>query len=227
MQGWIKSHRKTIENKIWQKDLIAWHVFETLLYISNNGVWEGGRFQLAELAHLKDSTTYKALKRLEKAEMVTLSSNNRFTTISICNWRKYQGSGNSVGNNQVTTKSQQSNTLNRIKELENKEYKEKIYKKEKLELDEKEIAELQDKFPTKSVKSEYESAKDWLASSGRRYKDYLAFFRNWLRRAKDTRTPPKVQPPPKVEPEMSEEQLKKRKQRLAELRKNLVIKKII
>lgn len=122
--GWIKLHKKIIDNEVWQHDLVAWHVFEGLLAIADieTGDWSGGRFQLSELLSIKPTTIYKALKRLEKAKMVTLSSNNKYTTIHICKWRDYQGNGNSTGNtssnNKVTTKGQQSNTLIRTKNKE-------------------------------------------------------------------------------------------------------------
>lgn len=122
MEGWIKFYRQVNENEIFRHDRTAWHIFEVLLIQCRYGVWKGGRFQLAEFCDEKPNTIYKALKRLEKAEMVTLSSNNRFTTISILNWDKYQGNGNSIGNtssnNKVTTKEQQSNTSIRIKNKE-------------------------------------------------------------------------------------------------------------
>lgn len=119
MNGWIKLHRKVLENPIFRRDRTAWHIFETLLIIAErNGEWSGGRIQLADLVGEKDTTTYKAIKRLEKAEMVTLTSNNRFTTISICKWAEYQTDGSNGGNNEVTTKGQPSNTLTRRKERE-------------------------------------------------------------------------------------------------------------
>jgi len=127
MLNWIKFHKKTIDNNIWQRDLTAWHIFETLLLISNNGKWEGGRFQLAELSHIKPITTYKSLKRLEKAKMVTLTSNNKYTSIYICNWWKYQEKNNNTDNNKVTTKEQQSNTINKI--IDNR-YKDNITNKD-------------------------------------------------------------------------------------------------
>jgi hypothetical protein len=123
MNGWIKLHRKILQNEIFRQDRTAWHIFEVLLIICDKekGLWSGGRFVLADLCKEKPSTMYKAIKRLEKAKMVTLSSNNRFTTIHICKWKEYQGNGNTSGNNQVTTKEQPSNTITRIenKELRN------------------------------------------------------------------------------------------------------------
>lgn len=46
-----------------------------------------------------------------------------------------------------------------------------------------------DEFKKKDIDLEYRKAKDWLSSSGKRYKDYPAFFRNWLRRVPDTIKP--------------------------------------
>lgn len=120
---WVKLYVKTISNPIWQHDDTAWKMFELLLMLAYpTGVWSGGRFQLAELSKLADTTLYKALKRLKNAEMVTLVSNNKYTTISICNWEKYQGYSNTKdeqqSNNKVTTNEQQSNTLIRIKNKE-------------------------------------------------------------------------------------------------------------
>ena len=42
--------------------------------------------------------------------------------------------------------------------------------------------ELKTKFPSVNVLEEKEKAQDFLLSTGKRYKNYLAFFRNWLRR---------------------------------------------
>jgi hypothetical protein len=194
--GWIKLHRKVLGNKIFNFDKTAWNIFEFLLLDCDDGKWSGGRFQLAKLCGFKPTTTYRALQRLKNAKMVTLKSNNKYTDIYICNWNKYQLRDDSVNDNKVTTKCQQSDTLYRIK---NKELR---------NINTIGIAELQKKFPTKDVKQEYEKAKDYLASTGRRYKDYHAFFRNWLRRAKDVKNPQKLWKPPEIEP--LDEEKKKR-----------------
>jgi hypothetical protein len=124
MEGWIKLHRKLLENGIIQRDHSAYILFSTLLLVSNRGKYTCGRFQLAELTGLKPGTVYKALKRLEKKwEMVTQVSNNKFTDISVINWDKYQ-SKELLVTPTITTKEQQSNnkvTLNKNKELKNKE----------------------------------------------------------------------------------------------------------
>jgi len=117
--GWIKLHRKMLDNKFLKYDRTSWIIFVYLLLLvdKSNGKWEGGRFQLAEYLEINPNTLYKSLKRLEKAKMVTLDSNNKYTTYSIVNWHKYQGGSNNQINNQVTTDEQPSNTLTRSKEV--------------------------------------------------------------------------------------------------------------
>lgn len=102
------------------------HVFLTLLLSvdSKTGSFTCGRYQMEALTGIKGSTYYKALGRLKFHKMVTQVSNNRYTTISICKWEEYQSSGNSQSNtssnNKVTTKEQQSNTKQEVKNIRNK-----------------------------------------------------------------------------------------------------------
>lgn len=124
-KGWIKLHRKLLDNPTLKWDTNAFIVFTKLLLVMDykTGSYNLGRFQLAELTGLKPGTAYKTLKRLEKAEMVTLRSNNKYTTISICKWNEYQSDDNNGGNNQVTTKSQPDNTKQEYKKTRSKNIK--------------------------------------------------------------------------------------------------------
>jgi len=183
-RGWVKLWRKILDNEELMRSNGAYKLFTVLLLLVNKktGKWSGGRFQLSKISFLKSSNTYKALKRLQKLKIVTLRSNNQYTTISICNWLLYQGNSNTkVGqrsNNGVTTEGHS----NKNKELKNRE----VHKKNQIKLLKNEIELLKGKFPTKDINNELEKANDWLLASGKKYKDYLAFFRNWLRRSPDT-----------------------------------------
>lgn len=110
--GWVKLHRKTLDNKIFKHDPTAWRIFEYLLLVADRhtGKRDIGRFKLASELEMVPISLYKALKRLEMAKMVTLTSNNKYTTVYICNWEKYQDNDNNQSNNKVTTEEQQSNT---------------------------------------------------------------------------------------------------------------------
>lgn len=111
--GWVKLHRKLLDNELLRTDVAAKSVFVTLLLLCDKKTGTGsfGRELLGYYCGLKPITAYKAFLRLKKANMVTQSSNNRFTQFSICNWSEYQADGNKRGNNEVTTKEQRSNTL--------------------------------------------------------------------------------------------------------------------
>jgi len=115
-KGYIKIWRKIEDNKFLCHDNNAYVVFTKLLTYCNykTGEYDTGRFVLAELTNLNPSTLYKVLIRLEDNRLVTLKSNNKYTTISICNWTKYQSDSNTSdeqpGNNAVTTREQPGNT---------------------------------------------------------------------------------------------------------------------
>lgn len=110
--GWVKLHRKALDNDQLFGSSLTFGLFAyLLLQADEHGVVELGRFQLAKRFRSKPSTIYQTLKRLESNNQVTLQSNNRYTTINIVNWSKYQ---NKV-TPEVNGKQSQSNTLIRIK----------------------------------------------------------------------------------------------------------------
>jgi hypothetical protein len=120
-QGWIKSWRKLLDNQFLMHDNNAFLVFIKLLHLVNkDGEYVTGRFALAERVNLNSNTLYSVLVRLETQHLINISSNNKYSIISICNWSRYQGSDNSTLNNAATTRQQRGNnaaTLNKNKEL--------------------------------------------------------------------------------------------------------------
>lgn len=111
--GWVKLWRKSKESEIFLQDPTAWRVFEYLLMSVNykTGIYTSGRDRDAKYIRIKPTTFYQALKRLEKKWFsIDTSSNNRFTTISIVNWSKYQHSSNTPNDNRMTTDRQQNDT---------------------------------------------------------------------------------------------------------------------
>lgn len=186
MEGWVKLHRKLLNNKELLRDHTALTVFVWLLLRADRktGTVETGRFVAAHDLGMNPNTFYKALTRLRNRKMVTQSSNNRFTTISIVKWHDYQASGNSAGNNKVTTGEQQSNT---IQEVKNKELK-NIYSSKNYLLTDQAKAYYYEKFPhltRKRISDELENMLDWIANApGNKgvKKDYQAFGRTWLRK---------------------------------------------
>lgn len=70
-------------------------------------------------------------------------------------------------------------TINKKQEIINNKSEIKNQK----EIDEDFLNELAGRFPDVNVAYEWEKARDWLASSGKRKKDLRAFLRNWVRRS--------------------------------------------
>ena len=126
--GWIKLHRKLLDNPIFFKDgllqlfiyclLKANHEPNKIIFNGSEIIIEVGQFITGREVMAKDlkqneSTIYKRLKILEKLSICNIKSNNKFSLVTIVNYRLYQLDNiksNSKSNNKVTTKEQQSNT---------------------------------------------------------------------------------------------------------------------
>lgn len=137
MEGWIKLHRKILDNAIFDNaDLLKVWIWCLLKATHEDytqmvglqtveltkGQFITGRFKGAEELKLNPSTFYKYLKVLEKLNMIVLNSNNKMTVVTVANWGKYQLDENETcqqNNNNVTTKEQQSNTNKNIKNNKN------------------------------------------------------------------------------------------------------------
>ena len=89
-----------------------------------------GRKKASEELKMTESTIYKYIKLLEKLQMISINSNNKFSVITVEKWEEYQIE-ELKDNNKITTKEQQSNTNKNVKNiylyLYNK-YKEQIEK---------------------------------------------------------------------------------------------------
>lgn len=150
--GWIKLHRKIIESsvfdnphilKMWiwslskathkeHKQMVGLQEVELKI-----GQFVFGRKVAAKELHLTESNTYRLLKALEKMNLISINSNNKFSIVTIENWVFYQGqekisnnkrtTSEQQVNNTVTTNEQQTNTNKNVKN-DKKEKKEKKYK---------------------------------------------------------------------------------------------------
>lgn len=128
MQGWIKLHRKLLDNPIMKKPellqlfmyclLRANHEPETIIFGEKEvqikrGSFLTGRYSLEADLGCKAITLYKRLQKLKNLDFVTLNSNNKFTVVTVVNWELYQSAeeeSNSKSNNKITSKEHQSNT---------------------------------------------------------------------------------------------------------------------
>lgn len=116
---WVKWHLSALDNELFYNDWTAWHIFEYLCLMAYKGKPQGtvvtSRYKIEKHLGGNHSTIYKALKRLERHKMVTISVTGRKSVINICNWEKYQSAGNHSGNSSVTKRGPNGNTLNKNK----------------------------------------------------------------------------------------------------------------
>lgn len=192
--GWFKLHRKIIDTSFYCKPLTC-HLAIHLLMIANtedketffNGqfikVKRGecivGRNKLSRDTGLSEQEIKTASKHLLNCHFITSKSTNRYTLISILKYDDYQGKQTAEQPAEQPATNQQPTTS---KELKNKELILHIK-----DLSQETLKDLQEKFPTKDVPAEYDKCVDWIESTGKKYKDYVAMFRNWLRRSPDVK----------------------------------------
>ena len=145
--GWIKIHRKIMDNCIY-KDAHLLHLFIHCLLKANHkankflfndkemiierGQFITGRLQLAEDLNVNSSLVYRKLKILENLKIVNIKSNNKFSLVTVLKYNTYQDlittneqQNEQQANNQRTTNEQQANT-NKKDKNDNKEKKIKI-----------------------------------------------------------------------------------------------------
>ena len=137
MEGWIKLHRKLLDNPIFEneKALKIWIWFllkathterEQLVGLQviklKKGQFIIGRKKASKELNINESTIYKYIKVFEKLKMITTKSNNKLTVVSIEKWEDYQSTDEEKeqqNNNKITTEEQQSNTNKNVKNVKN------------------------------------------------------------------------------------------------------------
>jgi hypothetical protein len=121
-QGWVKSHRKMLDNIFLMKDNNAYLVFTKLLLLVNKktGQIAAGRNQLGEMMNIKPRTLYDVLLRLESQHMIEVDSNSRYSIITISKWNEYQEKPNSTKKISPTGTQQQPNSSPTTRQHSNK-----------------------------------------------------------------------------------------------------------
>ena len=160
--GYIKLYRKVTESIVWtNSDMLklwvlcltkAAHTERNFLFNGNElkldpGEFVTGRDSLAEEfnkgAKPKDKvasrTLWRHLKRMEKHEMLSIRSNNRYSVISICNWSEYQKAVQQVSSDcpatvqQVSTNKNDKNEKNEKNDNKNNPRKKRTYEETSIE----------------------------------------------------------------------------------------------
>lgn len=135
--GFITLHRKLLDSAVFNNpnDLKVWiwcllranHAQNTFFFggeeiTVGRGQFIFGRFTASSELKMNPSTIYKILKKLEKAGMIDIKSNNKNSLLSVIKYETYQNRdtrGEQQSNNKVTTEEQQSNTNNNVTRINN------------------------------------------------------------------------------------------------------------
>lgn len=129
MEGWIKIHRKLLENPIVSKDsdhlaiwiyllLNATHkeipaVFKGEKIILQPGQLITGRKSMSEKLKISESKIFRVINEYKSEQQIEQQTSNKNSLITILNWNIYQQSEQQIEqqmNNKRTTNEQQLNT---------------------------------------------------------------------------------------------------------------------
>lgn len=134
MEGWIKLHRKTLDNPIITKDsdyLAVWiylllnttHkeydvLFKGKRVTLKRGQLLTGRKSISEKLKIDENKVQRILKSLENENQIEQQKSNKNRLITIVSWDKYQQDEQQL-NNKRTTSEQQVNTNKNVKNIKN------------------------------------------------------------------------------------------------------------
>ena len=117
-QGWIKLYRKIGDHEI-IRDAYGLQIFIWILIHVDltTGQYTSGRFVMSEALKIKPRTLHKVVtERLQnRYHLVTLLSDNKKTTFSICKWKSYQENSDTKSDTKVTPGGQQSDTKQEVR----------------------------------------------------------------------------------------------------------------
>lgn len=138
MEGWIKLHRKTLDNPIITKDsdyLAVWiylllnttHkeydvLFKGKRITLKKGQLLTGRKSISEKLKIDENKVQRILKILENEHQIEQQTSNQNRLITIVSWDKYQEDEQQIEqqlNNKRTTTEQQVNTNKNVKNIKN------------------------------------------------------------------------------------------------------------
>jgi hypothetical protein len=198
MDGWIKLHRKILDNPISHKPEYAW-LWTTLLLLANHDdnkfIFNGneeivkrgqiltGREKLSSQTGIKPTNIENILKYLEKCGQIGQQKTNKFRLITVIKYNEYQDIGQQ-SDNKVTTNRQQSDTNKNVKN--DKNVKKSTPSSQFTSLDsidnDEVMQEIADHYRIKllDVKKTYDAMYLWAKSKGKVYKNYKAGLMNWV-----------------------------------------------
>lgn len=207
MAGWAKLHRKILENPIFKKPEL-YQLFSYCVLRANHAgtkiIWNGeeeflekgcfitGRKSISEDTGQNESAIYRNLKVLQKLNMISVKSNNKYSVVKVLNYCVYQGSeteSEQPVNNQRTTSEQPVNTDKNDKNVKND--KKEIYATY-VKMKPEEYAKLCEDYGEQIIAGKIEDLNNWKGGKGKSTKDDYLTIKAWIR--KDAKEKPTIKP---------------------------------
>lgn len=212
LSGFIKLFRK-FKAWGWYQDYVVKDVFIHLLLSANFKAvpWNGrileegqvvtGTVQLAKELGFSRQQVRTALNKLKSTNEITTESTNRYTVVTIVNWRDYQSDTEALTNEitkiatnkQPTDNQQATNKQPRYKNVKNNKNVKNVKKREgalsphgffnNIFLTDNELAELSREYPN-DYEKKIERLSRYIESHGDKYVNHFAVLMDWL--AEDT-----------------------------------------
>lgn len=193
-QGYVSIHRKILDHPIANRPTYSWLWIVLLLsanFQDKKVIWEGktitckrGQFitsrkSLSKQTGIPEGTIEDILRWLEIQQQIQQQKNNKWRMITILKYDYYQLSDRQ-SNSQPTSSRHLADTTNNDNN-DNNEKKDSVKSSKKNFPENINIEELQKQFPSKNIEEEIKKMKNYCQTTGRIYKDHMAFARSWLK----------------------------------------------
>lgn len=151
-----------------------------------------GRKLIANETRLSEQQVRTCINRLKSSGQITIESTNQYSLITIVKYDDYQGSDSyniqqiiQPANLPITSDQPTDNQRITTYKKDKKEKKEKEYiylgEFQNVKFTADELEKLKDEFP-RDYQDRIERVSAYCASTGKKYKNYLATIRNWARK---------------------------------------------
>lgn len=199
MDGWIKLHRKILENPIVCKDSEYFYVWCYLLLnathkerkitfngkqiILQPGELLTGRKSISEKLKINESKVQRILKAFENEHQIEQQTTNKNRLVKIVLWNTFQSDEQQnaqLVNNKRTTNEQPVNTNKKVKKEENVIIKHKCGAYAHVLLKDSELEKLNSDYGEEETKAAIEYLDEYIEMKGTKYKNHYLVLRRWV-----------------------------------------------
>lgn len=197
MEGWVKWHRKVLDNPIIMKDKDYFAIWGYLLLKATHKkydtIFKGkritlkpgqlivGRKSIAQILKIDESKVQRILKTFENEQQIEQQTTSQNRLISIVNWNEYQESeqqNEQQVNNDCTTSEQRVNTNKNVKNIKNEE--EKIHFAKYVSMTNVEYQKLINTYGKEFVDQCIFNLDNYKGANNKKYKDDYRAILSWV-----------------------------------------------